>query len=120
MPSFVRYYCICKITIDKEVHAAPLDYDRDFFQTEVSRISCPDQCLLTTTIKMSKNLGPDILRNYDIHNIGVEDGLAFAVIFAIIAGVFILFEIWTIIVAKRARAEIHNEATGGNGTWSKA
>jgi len=61
----------------------------------------------------------DSLHELDI-DIDAEDGLGLAVLSVIIAGIFILFEIWTIIVAKRARAEIHKEATGENGTWSKA
>merc|ERR1712223_698734 len=52
--------------------------------------------------------------------IDAGDGLGIVVLSVIIAGIFILFDIWTIIVAKRARAEIHKEATGENGTWSKA
>jgi len=61
----------------------------------------------------------DTLDELDI-DIDADDGLGLAVLSVIIAGIFILFEIWTIIVAKRARAEIHKEATGENGTWSKA
>jgi len=52
--------------------------------------------------------------------IDAGDGVGIVVLSVIIAGIFILFDIWTIIVAKRARAEIHKEATGENGTWSKA
>merc|ERR1712223_35146 len=63
----------------------------------------------------------DSLHELDIDiDIDAEGALGMAVLSVIIAGIFILFEIWTIIVAKRARAEIHKEATGENGTWSKA
>ena len=38
--------------------------------------------------------------------------LTFAVIFAILTGVFMLFQIWTILVAKRVRVEIQRGGTG--------
>ena len=41
----------------------------------------------------------------------MRDGLIVTVIFAIMAGAFIIFQIWTIIVAKRAREEIQGEET---------
>jgi len=63
----------------------------------------------------------DSLHELDIDiDIDAEGALGLAVLSVIIAGIFILFEIWTIIVAKRARVEIHKEATGENGTWSRA
>ena len=46
--------------------------------------------------------------------LAVSSHITFVIIFVIFVGALILFEIWTIIVAKRAREEIQGEGTKGD------